>query len=112
MDKKSTILLYVMGILILVSVGVTFYRYMILKDYQVITEIECNPEIENCFVRTEEDGTISYYKIISRNAANIPLCDPAQDESCRALVCEAEELKCEITFCSPKDTPEGETCSR
>lgn len=101
-----------MGILILTSVGATFYRYVILKDYQIIAEIPCDPAIDNCFVRTEEDGTTTNYQTISRNASNIPLCDPEQDETCRALVCEQGELDCEVTACTPDTVPEGEECSR
>jgi hypothetical protein len=112
MDKKSKILLLIMALLILVSVGVSFYYYFILKDYQIVAETSCDPAVDNCFVRTEEDGTTTHYMIISRNASNIPLCDPALDTDCRALVCEPGEPKCEITTCSAETVPEGEECSR
>ncbi|HLC95212.1 MAG TPA: hypothetical protein VJH89_01870, partial [Patescibacteria group bacterium] len=39
-----------------------------------------------------------YYKLISRNAKNIPLCDP-NEEDCEALTCPLGEAECEMTLC-------------
>ncbi len=36
MDRKSKSLIAIMFIMIIVSAIMTYYRYMILKDYQVI----------------------------------------------------------------------------
>jgi hypothetical protein len=112
MDKKSKILLATIGIAILASVATSFYYYFILKDYQIVAEVPCDSAIDNCFVRTEEDDTITNYALISRNAGNVPLCDPERDSDCRALVCEPNEPKCEITTCSAETVPEGEECSQ
>jgi len=112
MDKKSKILLFILAILIIASVGYTFYKYVIVKDYQMTIEVSCDRAVDNCFIRTEDDGTKTDYKILDRNASNIPLCDPDKDETCRAKVCEPNELNCSITTCSEADLPEGESCSR
>ena len=112
MDKKSKILLFIVGLAIIASVGVSFYKYVITKNYQIFTEIPCDPAIDNCFVRTAEDNSTSTYKLLSRQASNIPLCDPVSDTNCRALLCEQNEPNCEITTCSAEDLPEGESCSR
>lgn len=112
MDKKSKILLSFVALAIIISVGLTFYRYVVLQDYQIIAEISCDPATDDCFVRTEEDESTSTYRLLSRNAANIPLCDPETNENCRALLCEPNERDCEITSCSEEDLPEGESCSR
>lgn len=112
MDKKSKILLYIAGVAFVISIGVSFYKYVILKDYQIFVEIPCDPALDNCFVRTEEDGTITNYRTLSRTASNIPLCDPNTNETCQALTCKPNEPKCEITSCSEEELPEGETCSQ
>lgn len=39
MDKKSKILITVFFLLILISAAVTYYRYIVLKDFEV-TETE------------------------------------------------------------------------
>lgn len=111
MDKKSKILIVIVGLAILTSIGVSFYKYVVVKNYQIFAEMPCDPTIDNCFVRTAEDNSTSTYKLLSRQASNIPLCDPAV-ETCRALTCEPNELNCEITTCNEEDLPEGEACSR
>ncbi len=44
-DKKTFILGIVLLLFILISVSVTFYRYMILRDYVVITDPEEAPDL-------------------------------------------------------------------
>jgi len=112
MDKKSKILIIIVSLAIVASVGVSFYKYVITKNYQIFVEIPCDPAVDNCFVRTEEDDTISNYKILSRQASNIPLCVPENNPNCRAMLCEQDEPNCEFTTCSAEDLPEGESCSR
>ncbi len=111
MDKKSKILLFIVGLGILASIGVSFYKYVVLRDYQIFAEMPCDPAIDNCFVRTAEDNSTSTYKLLSRQASNIPLCDPT-NINCQALTCQPNEKNCVITTCSEKDLPEGEACSR
>ncbi len=110
MDLKSKILFSVMGVLIVLSISASYYKYMVLHDYIIEAQIDCDPSVESCFVYVcdpeaeecagnPEDDT-SYYKYLYRNAKNIPLCDPA-DEGCDALVCpESEEEGCQIIACS------------
>lgn len=124
LDKKSKILFVVIGLLIVGSVAVTFWRYMVKRDYIVQAQTDCDPEAEACFVwecdpestvegeacTGDEESDIWYYKIIRRNAKNIPLCDPNEEE-CAALVCEPGEKDCSEELCSESNVPEGETCN-
>lgn len=124
LDKKSKILFVIIALLIVGSVAVTFWRYMVKRDYIVQAQTDCDPETENCFVwqcdpESDEEGyactgdpeeDIWYYKIIRRNAKNIPLCDP-NDEECTALVCETGEAECSEELCTESNVPEGETCN-
>lgn len=113
-------LLWIFGLLIAASVGVTFWRIMIKKDYIIEAEADCDPTLETCFVyecdpEAEEctgDPTedISYYKILRRNAANIPLCDPV-DENCEALTCPEGEAECEMVLCSDETKTEEDVCN-
>ena len=50
LDRKSKILFIVIGLLIVGSVAVTFWRYMIKKDYIVQAQTDCDPTTENCFI--------------------------------------------------------------
>jgi hypothetical protein len=120
MDKKSKVLLWVLALLIVGSVAVTFWRIMIKKDYVIEAQADCDPTTEKCFVAqcdpTAETCTgdpekdTSYFKKVSRLAYNIPLCDPA-DETCQALVCPEGEKDCAITLCDEKTKSKDEECS-
>ena len=60
MDKKSPpkgdqlwadkIFFIIMGLLILGSVAVSYYKYMVKRDYIVQAQAECDPYTEKCFV--------------------------------------------------------------
>jgi len=121
MDKKSKIFFLVFFLFIALSVGATYYRFMVQHDYMIKAEADCDPYTESCFVYTCDpvvDGECtgdpladtSYYKLIDRNAKNIPLCDPA-DENCTALVCGEGESDCSYTLCNPATATEGEACN-
>ena len=110
MDKKSKILVAAFALLIVLSIGYTFYKIIIKRDYLVSMETDCNPETEQCFIYEcdpEVDGEscpedleerISYYKIIKKNAGKVPDCDPEAGD-CDPVKCEEGEPDCEETLC-------------
>jgi hypothetical protein len=120
MDKKSKIFFLVFFLLIALSVGASYYRFFIAKDYIIEAQADCDPAAETCFVyvcdpQSEEcsgdpEEDTSYYKVVHRKAANILLCDP-NAEGCDALVCQPDEEDCEETLCDSNDLAEGEQCS-
>ena len=121
MDKQSKIFFIVFFLLIAGSVGAAYYRYVVARDYIVQAEAECDPYTEVCFIyvcdpEAGEECTgdpaedTSYYKLISRNAKNIPLCDPAE-EGCEALMCPEGEAECAITLCDPATAEDGVECN-
>ncbi len=123
MDTKSKILLAVLSLLIVGSVGTAYYRYMVVRDYAVEMQTDCDPMSETCFIyvcdpeveecsgNPEEDTW--YYKMFRRNAANIPICDPSE-EGCEAYVCAEGERDCEEILCDETTLAEfdaGDACS-
>ena len=110
-------------LLILGSVGITFYKIVILKDYQVVAETVCDPNTESCFHREAVtcDGTdpacepaeASDYKTISKNAGTIYACEQAKEKlGCNDnLTCLAGEPNCSYTLCDDSNVPDGESCS-
>jgi len=98
MDKVNKVLLVALGILLVYAVVATYYRVFVARDYQVVAEIECDPETESCFVWEDENGEVSYYKLITRIAANAPACD-IENESC-SFECGDKELDCAYIYCS------------
>ena len=107
------ILFWIMGILIVASVGATYWRIMVEKDYLIEAQADCDPYVEKCFVwKCDPNSTVDgeactgnpdddtwYFQVVKRNAKNIPLCDP-KDENCKALVCGENEPECGYEFCS------------
>ena len=45
MDKKSKVLLWVIVVAILISIGVTFYKTVILQDFEVVNTEEVEEEV-------------------------------------------------------------------
>ena len=119
-DNKwpNRIFFIVFGFLVLGSIGFTYYRIMVKKDYLISAQAECDPYLEKCFTyvcdpaaeectgKPEEDT--SYYKIIKRKAFNIPLCDPEADENCEALICPEGEKDCSYELCEDGNADEIE----
>lgn len=124
LDRKSKVFFIVLALLIVGSIVVTYYKYMVKRDYIIQAATDCDPESEACFVwecdpestvAGEEctgvaDNDIWYYKNIERNASRMPLCDP-NDENCDALVCKENEPDCLEVLCTPENVPEGESCN-
>ena len=126
MDKKSKILIWVVIILILGSVGATYWRIFIKKDYLISNQVDCDPYTEKCFIwkcdpasqvegekcTGDAETDTWYYKIAERKAANIPLCDPKTDDTCQPFVCGEGEKDCTETLCDDKKKVEqGVECN-
>jgi hypothetical protein len=101
-------------ILILASVGVTFWRIVIKMDYQIVAEVSCDPAVESCYHYQPEECDMSDYdclsqppeeaydyKLISKTAATIYACEQTEEKlGCsEELSCLDGELNCEYTYC-------------
>lgn len=113
-------------VLLIGSVVVTYYKIVVKNNYLIEAQTDCDPTVENCFIwscdpESTEDGEACtgdaevdtwYYKIVTKNAANIPLCNPDEDENCEPLVCEPDEKDCVETFCDDENKlKQGVECS-
>ncbi len=120
--NTSSKILFILGVTLLVlSVSTSYYRYVVLHDYTIKAEMDCDPSEESCFVYIcdseyeectgdpEEDTW--YYKYLYRNAQNIPLCDPYNTDNCSAFTCDENEVGCYEEFCSKNLLEEGKVCS-
>lgn len=125
LDRKSKVLFIVIAFLIAGAITITFWRIVLKRDYIVQAQTDCDPTTENCFIwkcdpsSTEEGEACTgdpetdtwYYKIVRRNAKNIPLCDPNADENCDAYTCVPDEKDCSDDLCTPENVSEGESCN-
>ncbi len=119
MDKKSRILFLVFFIVLAGSVLATYYKYIVIRDYIIEAQINCDQTMEACFISVcdpdngeecagnlQED--ITYFKILHRNAKNIPICDP-EAAGCLASSCQSMEEDCFVTLCD--SSVEDAVCS-
>jgi hypothetical protein len=108
MRNYSKILTAGLVILFLASLGFSFYKFYIVRDYMIYGHTECDPSESVCFVyvcdpETEEctgneDEDTEYYALIEKNASQIPVCDPSTEE-CEPLTCASDETDCRVSFC-------------
>ncbi|MFZ1655174.1 MAG: hypothetical protein WAT84_05090 [Candidatus Moraniibacteriota bacterium] len=121
MYKESKAFFLIISLLMLGSVAVSYYRYVVKQDYIVQTEVDCDPYTEACFVYVcdieagdECTGNpvedTAYYKLIRRNAMNMSLCDP-NAEACEVSACPSGEAECEVISCDSATVQEGEECT-
>lgn len=120
MDKKSKIFFSVFFCIAFIVTAISFYKFYVLKDYYIKSEVECDPAIEKCFVYECDPDVdtecpanaaerISYYKLIEKKASALPLCDP-NDVDCPALACRDGE-DCTETLCDEAIITADEQCS-
>ncbi len=101
---QNNILKIVIILLMVLLTASAFYRFIIMQDYLVAYEGDCEPSTQSCFVYCEDDECIEpfYYSIIERRAyevyekcgADVTLCDDA-------YICPDNVAECEIIYCDP-----------
>lgn len=118
----------ILALLIIGSVGATFYKIVVQKNYQIVAETSCDPtsteEAGTCYIYEcdpiEEDDCplneaerISYYKIINKSASTIYACEQGEDkEGCdEELTCTEGEENCSYSYCDPENLEEWEVCA-
>lgn len=118
MEKNTKIILTFVLALIFAVATYAHIKYRVGMDYAVTFDGPCAPTEESCFVahcdpEYEEctgnpQDDISYYKLFTKRAHDLPLCDP-HDEDCRATLCVPQD-ECEVQYCDASD-PEQECAS-
>jgi hypothetical protein len=121
-NKRNKIFFIIFFSLIFLSVAITFYKIVIIKNYQIVAQVSCNPITEKCFETIcdpatddtcEASSTIYYYKNISKNAGVIYTCEKTSEKvGCAGeLSCTTGESNCFYTYCDPTQLLDGEKCS-
>jgi hypothetical protein len=124
MDKKSRILLIVAAVALILSIGATFWRIVLEREYPISFESACDPASEQCFVKTctpadpannpcsDEKVTAEYYKMIKMQASVVPACTEASG-NCAELACgNLPANLCEETLCDESsELSDGVTCN-
>lgn len=98
---------------LLLILSISFYRFIVVADYNVEYEGECDPVTQSCFVGCEDEECTEeyYYSIIERHAIDIRnQCGPDITECAAAQICLEGEVGCEILYCDSESLPEDESC--
>jgi len=102
---------YTILTLTILAVAASYYRFMVLQDYLVSYEGDCDPYTESCYVYCEDEECSEpfYYSIIERNAAEIYARCGADVTTCdAAYACQPDVDVCTITFCN--GATDGDEC--
>lgn len=91
-------------LLVLIAIA-SYMRFMVLNDYVVAYEGDCDPYTESCFIGCEDDECTEeyYYATIQKYAPNVEAqCGPDITDCDTAYECQPEDGDhCEITYCDP-----------
>lgn len=108
---KEHFFFYTLLILLFLAIAASFYRFVVISDYTIYDEIECDPYTSSCFLYCETDECEEpfYYAEMTRNAAfYINVCEGLDYYDCDASYdCMPEEKDCTVTFCDETD-PEND----
>lgn len=110
MDFRNHILSYSLVLLIVVIGILSYFRFIVNHDYIVEYEGICDPVLEKCFVRYEEDGGSEeyYYFYIQKYAADLyAQCGKDITDCEEANICLSSDRECSITYC---DETDGSIC--
>lgn len=110
MSKRSKTFFLLLVTILIVSVFASYYRYYVNRDYLIEIQIDCDPSLESCFVWNcdstiegectgDQSNDIWYYKYFYRNAKNVPICNPSE-ENCDVYTCQNNEENCYEKTCT------------
>lgn len=102
-------------VLLLLLLGGSYVRFVVMSDYLITFEGECDPYTESCYEGCEDEACseIYYYNLIERHAAetfnrcgtgNVLECDAAWE-------CQDDAEDCSITYCD-QEIDGSDTCIR
>lgn len=118
MKFREHIPLYVLILLIIVCLGYSYARFMLMHDYAVAYEGTCDTSTQNCFVGCNDDDggesgacadTYNYAKMQKYAPDLYAECGPDITDCEDANVCLPQDRACSVTYCDPSD--KENTCS-
>lgn len=102
MQFRKNILLYVLVPFTLLFVCVSFFRFMVMHDYVIGYEAQCDPQEHRCFVGCEDDectATYDYAKAEKYAPDLMRECGEDVTDCDAANQCLAGDRNCSITYC-------------
>lgn len=100
---------FTIGLIFLVTIFISasFFRFVVLKDYHVTYEVECDPTEKSCFIGCTDDNCAEeyLYYVVDKYAHDVVgECGNSVKDCELAKTCQADNIFCEITYCDQSDT--------
>lgn len=101
---KKHMFFFVLSSLLIISGFVSFYRFVIERDYIAGYEGECDPAVSSCFVGCDDDECTEkyFYTKMTKYAPDLySECGKDITDCESASLCLSSDRKCSIAFCDP-----------
>lgn len=117
MDKIiKNIPLVVLLVAIAFSIFATYYRFFVTRDFDIYTQVSCNPQIESCYKITGcpqdmadcSNPETTFYKILRIKAFDSSYCNH-NVESCAEPACNPGN-DCDYIKCDSNITAGSQVC--
>jgi hypothetical protein len=101
----------IVSVFVLLSLSSLFYKFIVLKDFNVLFNVDCDPSSEACFINfddcsetTTDDDCAYPYKVISISQYLIDSKCQSDDGSCLLNLCESDSTSCDIIYCTNNES--------
>jgi hypothetical protein len=112
MKFQDTFFHYSLIVLVLATVLIAYVRFMVIRNYMVAYEADCNSITESCFIGCEDDECLTtyYYSLIEKPAADVYAQCGAHIADCEAInhCLATNDFNCSKSYCDP--VVDGELC--
>ncbi|HAS80437.1 MAG: hypothetical protein UR25_C0005G0065 [Candidatus Nomurabacteria bacterium GW2011_GWE1_32_28] len=98
--------------LIIIICVISYFRFMVYRDYIVEYEGVCDPLVDKCFIGCEDDActTEYYYTLIQKYAHDLyKECGNDVTDCEEANICLPDDRECSIVYCDVE--VDGALCS-
>jgi hypothetical protein len=113
MKLREHIFLFVLFPVLVLTVGASYVRFMVIHDYEVAYEGDCDTSLHHCFIGCEDDECTAeyYYSKVTKYAVDLQNQCGTDITDCEAAhVClESGDRNCSITYCDP--ITDGDSCA-
>ena len=110
MHFRRHFLLYSVLILLVLGACTSYYRFMVVHQYVVEYEADCDPATNSCFTGCDDDACTStyYYALIQKRETDVHAeCGPDITDCDAAQSCLPDDVGCTLTYC---DANNGDEC--
>lgn len=106
------ILFYITVCLMVASLGFSFHKYVLTKNYTVFTKGVCNPSLGPCFKmclpEASEQCEEQYVSYVYYRASSLPICSNKDKSDCALPRCDIDDPNCSYVACSEEAISEME----